>query len=149
MKKKLPSLFIALVSFASVLSAPAQPTLNIAPAGNQSVLYWNTSATNYILQSITNMASTNWVTADDAVPVTAATVSNTLPARFFRLYYTNPPAGMMLIPAGSFTMGNTSGDGDITDATPKSIFVSAFFMDVNLVSYGLQKQKQVRNSNMF
>ncbi len=44
---------------------------------------------------------------------------------------------MVLIPAGSFTMGNSIGDSDITDAIPTNIYVSAFYMDVNLVSYGL------------
>jgi len=32
-------------------------------------------------------------------------------------------------------MGNTIGDSDITDATPISVTVSAFYMDTNLVSY--------------
>ena len=41
---------------------------------------------------------------------------------------------MALIPAGSFTMGNSSGDADIKNATPISVNVSAFYMDVNLVS---------------
>ena len=45
------------------------------------------------------------------------------------------PPGMALIPAGSFTMGNSIGDGDITDANPTNVTVSAFYMDVNLVSY--------------
>jgi formylglycine-generating enzyme required for sulfatase activity len=47
------------------------------------------------------------------------------------------PPGMVLIPAGSFTMGNVVGSGsdaDITDAAPVSVTVSAFYMDVNLVS---------------
>jgi len=61
------------------------PSLNIALTGNQSVLFWSASATNYILQSTTNLASPNWVTASDAVPVIAFTVTNTSPARFFRL----------------------------------------------------------------
>jgi len=61
------------------------PQLNIAPFGNQSVLFWSASATNYILQSTTNLASPNWMTASDAVPVIAFTVTNTSPARFFRL----------------------------------------------------------------
>ncbi len=48
------------------------------------------------------------------------------------------PAGMVLIPAGAFTMGNPSnlGDTDITEG-PVNTFVSAFYMDVNLVSWGL------------
>jgi formylglycine-generating enzyme required for sulfatase activity len=45
------------------------------------------------------------------------------------------PPGMVLIPAGPFTMGNSSGDGDITDANPTNVYVSAFYMDVNLVSF--------------
>jgi formylglycine-generating enzyme required for sulfatase activity len=46
----------------------------------------------------------------------------------------NPPAGMAFIPAGSFTIGNSIGDGDITDANPTNVYVSAFYMDTNLVS---------------
>ncbi len=66
------------------LSLPL-PSLNIALTGNQAVLFWSASATNYILQSTTNLASPNWLTASDAVPVIAFTVTNTSPARFFRL----------------------------------------------------------------
>ena len=44
------------------------------------------------------------------------------------------PPGMALIPAGAFTMGRTSGDTDIV-AIPISVNVSAFYMDVNLVSW--------------
>jgi len=46
-----------------------------------------------------------------------------------------PPPGMVLIPGGSFTMGNSIGDADITDATTVTANVSAFYMDVNLVSW--------------
>jgi formylglycine-generating enzyme required for sulfatase activity len=43
------------------------------------------------------------------------------------------PPGMVLIPAGSFTMGDPL-DG-LSDAVPTSTTVSAFYMDVNLVSW--------------
>ena len=65
-------------------------------------------------------------------------------ARFYRVVgvaaATNPisitiPAGMAVIPAGWFTMGDTL-DGE-TDAVPTNIYVSQFFMDINLVTYGL------------
>ncbi len=42
------------------------------------------------------------------------------------------PPGMVLIPAGSFTMGDTL-DGE-SDAIPINIYVSQFYMDINLVS---------------
>jgi formylglycine-generating enzyme required for sulfatase activity len=41
---------------------------------------------------------------------------------------------MVLVPAGTFTMGNSIGDSDITDAGPVSVTLSAFYMDANLVS---------------
>lgn len=45
------------------------------------------------------------------------------------------PLGMALIPAGAFTMGDNL-DGE-SDAIPTNVYVSAFYMDVNLVSYSL------------
>jgi hypothetical protein len=71
------------LAFQPVFGPP--PPLNIATTGNQSVLFWSASGNNYILQSTTNLASANWVTATDAVPVTAFTVTNGSPARYFRL----------------------------------------------------------------
>lgn len=68
-----------------LIAIKLKPTLNIASSGSQSVLFWPASGTNYILQSTTNLASPNWTTATDAVPVIAFTVTNTSPARFFRL----------------------------------------------------------------
>jgi formylglycine-generating enzyme required for sulfatase activity len=44
---------------------------------------------------------------------------------------------MALIPAGSYTMGNSSGDGDITDANTVGVYASAFYLDSNSVTYGL------------
>jgi formylglycine-generating enzyme len=44
-------------------------------------------------------------------------------------------AGMALIPAGSFMMGDTL-DGE-TDAVPTIVYVSQFYMETNAVTYGL------------
>jgi formylglycine-generating enzyme required for sulfatase activity len=120
---------------AGILQASAQVTnLGIAQAGRQPVLYWPVSTTNYILQSTTNLASPNWTTEKYPLPVTASTVSNTTPAKFFRLIYATLPVGMVLIPAGSFLIGNSIGDADNTEANPTNVYVSAFFMDTNLVN---------------
>jgi formylglycine-generating enzyme required for sulfatase activity len=43
------------------------------------------------------------------------------------------PHGMTFIPPGTFTMGGFSDNGDASP--PTNVYVSAFFMDVNLVSY--------------
>ena len=45
------------------------------------------------------------------------------------------PPGMVLIPAGTFTMGNSIGDADISDAAPITVSVSGIYMDANLVSW--------------
>jgi sulfatase modifying factor 1 len=136
MKTKLHSLFIGLAMLAGVDSTLAQVTnLGIAAVGQQSLLYWPTSsATSYVLQTTTNLATPNWVTATNAVTVNAVTVTNSAPSGYFRLLQSTNPTGMVLIPAGSFLMGNSIGDADITDANPTNVSVSAFYMDVNLVS---------------
>jgi formylglycine-generating enzyme required for sulfatase activity len=48
------------------------------------------------------------------------------------------PPGMALIPAGSFTMGDQL-DGESDAIPPLNVYVSAFYMDVNLVSYSQWK----------
>ncbi len=137
MKTKLQLLFILLVLTVGVHSAFAQVTnLGIAPvAGGQSLLYWPVSTTNYVLQTIADLTSTNWLTARTAFAANSADVTNTAASGFFRLMPTMTPTGMALIPAGWFTMGDTlDGEGD---ASPTNVYVSAFVMDVNLVNYGL------------
>jgi len=138
-KSKLQCFFIGLALLAVVPPVLAQPALGIVPTNNQSLLYWPAIAADYVLQSSTNLASTNWVFATDAVPAiygsqTAVTVANNSAARFFRLILvlTTTADGMASIPAGSFTIGDTL-DGE-SDAIPTNIYLSAFYMDTNLVS---------------
>lgn len=146
MKSKLNCLIIVLAWSAGVHQAAAQViNLGIAQAGGTSVLYWPTSTTNYVLQTTTTLTPPNWVTASNAVTVNAVLVTNLAPSGFFRLLQPTNPPGMVLIPAGSFLMGNylfssnfygntTTNDPDITDANPTNVYVSAFYMDVFLVT---------------
>jgi formylglycine-generating enzyme required for sulfatase activity len=138
MKTRQNILFIVLAVIANVLSAMSQLTnLGIAPAGNQTVLFWPAAATNYVLQCTTNLTSPNWTTVSNAVPVTAVAVNNTSPTMYFRLLTNSSsviPTGMSDIPAGFFTMGDSL-DHE-SDATPVSVNVSGFYMDTNLVSGG-------------
>jgi formylglycine-generating enzyme len=105
----------------------------------------------YVVQFVTNLSQTNnWQTLTNLTLTsspylwmdlsTAATAN-----RFYRVEaLTGPnqpvaPSGMAMVPAGSFTMGDSL-DGE-TDATPTgTVTVSAFFMDTNLVSYNLWQQ---------
>jgi sulfatase modifying factor 1 len=139
-KTKLNSLFIGLALLAGVNPALAQPALGIVPTNNQVILFWpiTTYGTNGVLQSATNLVSPNWLSATDAFPVNyssqiAISVTHAASARFFRLSMVPPTAdGMAFIPAAAFTMGDTL-DGE-SDAIPTNVYVSAFYMDVNLVS---------------
>jgi formylglycine-generating enzyme required for sulfatase activity len=140
MKTKLQCFFIALALLAVVHPVLAQPALGIVPTNNQVILFWpsSTHGTNGVLQSATNLVSPNWLSATDAFPVNygsqiAVSVTNVPSARFFRLSLVPPTAdGMALIPAGSFTIGDTL-DGE-SDAISTNVYVSAFYMDTNLVS---------------
>ena len=138
MKTKFRYLFIILAWMAGIYPVLAQTTnLSIAQAGNQVVLVWSTTATNSVLQSTANLFPAVWSAVSPAAVVVNGqyTVTNPITgaAQFYRL---GPPAlsaGMALVPAGAFTMGDTL-DGE-TDAIPTNIYVSAFYMDTNLVSY--------------
>jgi len=61
------------------------PALSILLISHQIVLSWPASAANYVLQSTTNLALPNWVTISNAMSVTSITVTNPLPAQYFRL----------------------------------------------------------------
>jgi formylglycine-generating enzyme len=108
------------------IAGPAATTITAFRADG--TLVWSNTqpGTVYTIQTVSALAGgTNWV---DYVQIYAANgVSTNL------LIALNPPAGMTLIPAGSFTMGDTL-DGE-ADAVPTNVMVSAFYMDTNLVSY--------------
>jgi sulfatase modifying factor 1 len=141
--RMLIKLISMLAMSADVRLAPAQVTnLGIAAVGGQTIIYWPISTTNYVLQTTTNLAMPNWITASNAVTVNAVVVTNSAPSGYFQLLaQTNTTAGMVLIPAGSFLMGNylfynsATNDPDISNANPTNVYVSGFYMDTNLVSY--------------
>jgi len=78
----------------------------------------------YTVQTARSLgAAANWI---DYIQVPA---SNSVSSH--RLYDPNPPSGMVLIPAGSFTMGNCMGpvDGLPAELPLHTVYVSAFYMD--------------------
>ena len=88
-----------------------------------------------VVQASSNMV--NWVSVATNLLVNGTnifgdTVWKNYPKRFYRVI-DNLPAGMALIPPGSFKMGDSL-DGE-SDAVPTNVYVSQFYMDTNLVSY--------------
>jgi hypothetical protein len=67
-------------------NSPPPPTLNVVMSGNQAVVFYPQSGTNYVLQTTTNLVTGPWVPATNGVPVIALTFTNTAPAAFFRLH---------------------------------------------------------------
>ena len=139
MKARLCSFLITLALLAGVHHAAAQsaqffrvvgPTrITITGFRADGSMVWSnaTPGGTYTVQTVTALpGGNNWVNYKQIV--VNSSVSTNL------IFASNPPAGMVLIPAGPFTMGNSIGDSDITDAIPTNVMVSAFYMDVNLVS---------------
>jgi formylglycine-generating enzyme required for sulfatase activity len=100
------------------------------------------------VQYCTNLSQTNWVVLTNLVvaqsPYWFVDVAAPLASqRFYRVAAlaasTPPPSGMALIPAGSFTMGNCMDPAEgYSDELPlHTVYVSAFYMDTNLVTYSL------------
>lgn len=84
LKTKFISLLIAIVLVTGIHPVLAQLGIASYP-GNRTVLSWPATMENSVLQSSTNLASSNWVTVCNGTPMTFA-LTNTSPAMFFRLY---------------------------------------------------------------
>ena len=112
------------------ISGPAATEI-IAFRSDGSLVWSNAlTPTNYFVQTATSLTGgTNWVDYVQ-IPVTQAVNTNLVTAF-------NPPTGMSFVPAGLFTIGDTVDSNYWADAAPTNVYVSAFYMDVNLVSYSL------------
>jgi len=100
------------------------------------------------IQRCTNLSEPDWVVLTNVLVVESPywfVDGAAAPAaqRFYRvaaLATSTPPTdGMVLIPAGSFTMGNCMdpGEGFYDEVALHPVNVSGFYMDTNLVSYAL------------
>jgi formylglycine-generating enzyme required for sulfatase activity/cyclophilin family peptidyl-prolyl cis-trans isomerase len=116
---------------------PAVLKFSISPPGKTALLSWSTVLSEYVLQSTASLTPPSWASMTSSVPVIVSsnftvTVTNTVTARFFRLYNTNTlvlPSNMALIPAGNFTMGDTFNEGYGAELPAHTVYVSAFEMD--------------------
>jgi formylglycine-generating enzyme required for sulfatase activity len=98
----------------------------ITAVGADGYVTWTNVATNatFTIQTASSLLSeSNWV---DYVQVPATNGVTTE-----QLYDPNPPSGMVLIPAGIFTMGNCMdpGEGNSKELPLHPVYVSGFYMD--------------------
>jgi len=108
------------------ISGPAATT--IAGFRADGMMIWSNGlpGSTYTIQTASSLSGgANWV---DYVQIPSAQPLNTN-----QLVAFDPPRGMNLVPDGSFVIGDTL-DGE-SDAIPTNVTVSAFYLDVNLVSY--------------
>ena len=145
MKNKLPSLLLLLALLAGIhqagaqnarffrISGPAPST--IAAFRPDGTLVWTNAlaGTNYTVQTVSSLpGGTNWVDYVQ-IPVVNSVNSNQIIAF-------HPPAGMVLIPAGSFTMGDALNGGTSGELPLHTVYVSAFYMDQFDVTLALWQQ---------
>jgi|SRR5450756_760864 len=140
MKTKLRSCVIVLVLLAGVHRVPGQAVVINSFSQNGvlvcSGLQTGTVASVEWAASVSGPWQTNWAGLTGVAVGSNGTISVSVPM-FYRVRGVagppNPPAGMTLIPAGSFTMGDNL-DGEF-DAMPTNVYISAFYMDTNMVTY--------------
>ena len=140
MKTKLNSLFIGLALLAGVHSALAQNPVILSFTQNGVLtcanLQTGTVASVEWASTPAGPWHTNWAGLD-TVAVTNYTIMVSVPMVYRVRGVGIPPAaltnGMALVPAGTFTMGDSQDNEG--DAVPTNVYVSAFYMDTNLVSY--------------
>jgi formylglycine-generating enzyme required for sulfatase activity len=125
------------------LQAQTEPKLSITmQSGCAGITVIGTTNTEYAVQATTNLPETNdWATLTNLVLAASPWVyidytSPGMALRFYRAVKTNTPdthapAGMVLVPAGSFTMVNTLNDSDSSpgELPTHTVYASAFYMD--------------------
>ncbi len=121
---------------------------DIALCGTNTVaLSWNGAQGKHYTVEAANDVSDGWQNAYSP-PETFTCSTNDLTCslpvglakRFFRIAEvgTNDvPPGMALVPAGSFQMGDTFGEGDTNELPVHAVYVSSFFMDHDKVTRAL------------
>ncbi|HEY5232202.1 MAG TPA: SUMF1/EgtB/PvdO family nonheme iron enzyme [Verrucomicrobiae bacterium] len=119
------STFAQTAQFFRIVGPTAVTITALNPDGT---LVWSnaTPGATYTVQTVTSLpGGNNWVDYNQFPASNSVNTNNILTF--------NPPAGMALIPAGVFTMGDSL-DGE-HDAIATNVTVSAFYIDVNLVTY--------------
>jgi formylglycine-generating enzyme len=147
-----PGLILAAIGFSAWAqpTAPAIKEITLLGPAPQLTIQSEVGTTN-VIEFANQLATNQWQALTNLVVTDNPYVFVDLsalpaPQRFYRVLLpamtnvppdTNVTAAMALIPAGSFTMGDSIGDGQSDEIPTHTVMVSAFYMDTNLVSKAL------------
>lgn len=123
--------------------APRMGPISRSPLGVAAGSVSGVSGLLYTVQASTNLMDWVMVTNVFAPNGTAALIDPAAMGHGHRFYRAvspiPPPSSVVLIPAGTFTMGDAL-DGDIKSLPLHQVFVSSFYMDATLVTFELWKE---------
>jgi formylglycine-generating enzyme len=132
----------------NTMAMQGQPTFSnviMNGASPQMTVFGEVGSTNQIL-SATDLSLTNWSIMTNVVVsqnpyLIVDSVTSPGPQRFYRVVDPNwpahPPAGMALIPAGTFQMGDSFDEGEYYELPVHPVYTSAFYMDQYEVTLAL------------
>jgi formylglycine-generating enzyme required for sulfatase activity len=137
--KLMTGVLAGLAFLCGIHSAPAQNPVITSFSQNGVLICSNllagSTASVQWASSLSGPWQTNWASLAAVTADTNGAITVSVPMFYRVLGVAAAQTGLALIPAGTFIMGNSIGDSDITDANPTNVYVSAFYMDTNLVSY--------------
>ena len=129
---------LTLLPLSLALAQPIQCSISLLDS-NTVLVSWNSvPGKHYDILGTTNLSGgwQNVFTPPETFTAATTTLERSVPlaggARFFRvamLDTSNTPVNMAFIPAGSFTMGDTFGEGESDERPTHSVYASAFYMD--------------------
>ncbi len=126
---------------------PAITNLVLLSAGPQLMISSDLGVTNQI-QTAERLDQTNWIALTNLLVTQSPyafldRVSASVSQRFYRVLAISPanlPPGMVVIPAGSFTMGDTFYEGASYELPLHTVYVSALYLDKFEVTKALWDQ---------
>jgi formylglycine-generating enzyme required for sulfatase activity len=147
MKKEIAAgLMLVCLSLTANANSPAITKISMSGGYPRLNIQSDLGVTNQI-QTSTNLSQSNWLAVTNVLVVQSpySFVDSISPAgsqRYYRIVVlpTNSasvPAGMMLIPAGTFQMGDSFGEGEANELPVHTVTVSAYYMDKFEVTKGL------------
>ena len=114
-------------------------TILMQPTNQFNVTWDSQPGKQYTFKAKTNLSSNEWSVIPNGTVSATNTISShaiavTGETRFFMLEELDMPAGMALIPAGTFQMGDTFSEGNSDELPLHDVYIDAFYMDKYEVS---------------